>query len=81
MSSNKYDAFEKGAGSSVSTVSNLFDSSLTGVVFIALAVIIVGAYVAWRNTEIKFDYFIHVVLRGFAFVVFVGGFMLIAGKN
>jgi hypothetical protein len=76
-STGEYDAFEKGTGSTVSSVSALFNSTLTGAVFIALAVVVLGSYLAWRNGNIKFEELVNYILRGFVFMVFVAGFMYI----
>jgi integrating conjugative element protein (TIGR03758 family) len=77
INNTEYEAFEKGSGSTVEAVSSLFVSALTGAVFICLAVIVLGSYVAWRKGSITFEELVSYILRGFLFLIFVSGFMLI----
>ncbi len=77
MSSSDVDnAFEKGAGFSVSQSAGMFEGMTSMFLLIAVAFVVLGTYLSWRNGNLKFEDLVNYLVRSIALLIFVSGFIV-----
>jgi len=63
------DAFERGAGASLESVNSLFTNVTTATVMVFVVLVILSAYLAWRNGKLPLGELFSSIVKSVFFIV------------